>query len=238
METSLEKAPLILGIESSGKWGGIALFQEVLLYEINFYIRQSYSQSLFQALPFFLEKAQVNLRDIDYIAVDVGPGSFTGLRIGISAVKAFSLVYSFPLIPLSSLEILAYNYSEVDLPILSLVDAYTQEIFLAQYRFKNQEIQTLITPRLSKVREIKEIVQEPTLFVSETLEKWEDFLKRELSAYFIKPPLKPRLRASLLCEIAWLKLKKGEAEVISGKELLPFYLKPSEAERKKCFSSF
>jgi len=237
MEASVKKAPLILGVETSGKTGGLALFQEKLLIEINFQAQQSYSQTLFQFLPLLLEKTQLSMQDIQFIAIDIGPGSFTGLRIGLSAVKAFSLVYDYPLIPVSSLEVLAYNFFGTNIPIVSLIDAYTQEIFFAFYKFEGEVLKTLHPPKLIKLKELGDLIQEPALFVSETLEKWESYFVRELKTNFIKPLLKPALRASLVCEIAWLKLKGGEAKILSGEELLPLYLKPSEAERKRCLPS-
>lgn len=237
METSLKAKPLILGIETSGKTGGLALFQEKLLNEINFQAKESYSKTFFQFLPLLLEMGEISFEDIQIIAVDIGPGSFTGLRIGISAIKALSLVYPYPILPLSSLELLAYNFWGIDLPILSLVDAYTKEVFLALYKFEGETLKVLITPKLVKLAEVKNYIKEPTLFVSESLEKWEDYFTQEIKAHFIKPSIRPTLRASLLCEIAWLKIKKGEEAFITGEELLPLYLKPSEAERQKCLSS-
>ncbi|MDM7202759.1 MAG: hypothetical protein P3W84_000825, partial [Thermodesulfobacteriaceae bacterium] len=120
-------------------------------------------------------------------------------------------------------------------PILSIVDAYTKELFLALYKFEGDKMQTLYPPSLLKLNEIKYVIKEPTLFVSETLDKWEEYLKEELGDYLIKPLLKPTLRASLLCEIAWQKLMRREVELLSGEELLPLYLKASEAERKGCY---
>lgn len=235
METSLESTPLFLGIETSGKSGGLAFYKGQLLTEINFLAAKSYSQSLFNFLPFFLERGGYTFEEIQYIAVDIGPGSFTGLRIGISAIKALTLIYNYPIVPITSLEILAYNFSNSSYPILSIVDAYTKELFLALYKFEGDKMQTLYPPSLLKLNEIKYVIKEPTLFVSETLDKWEEYLKEELGDYFIKPLLKPTLRASLLCEIAWQKLMRREVELLSGEELLPLYLKASEAERKGCY---
>ncbi|MFN4131531.1 MAG: tRNA (adenosine(37)-N6)-threonylcarbamoyltransferase complex dimerization subunit type 1 TsaB [Caldimicrobium sp.] len=232
MEATL-KAPLILGIETSGKTGGLALFQEKLLIEITLQAQQSYSQILFHYLPLILEKTKVSMQDIQFIAVDIGPGSFTGLRIGISAIKAFSLVYNCPIIPISSLEVLAYPFYSSPFPILSLIDAYTQEIFIALYKYEGEFLKTLYPPNLVKLQDLGHLIQEPTLFVSETLEKWESHFKEKFREKFIKPLLKPSLRASLVCEIAWLKLNRGEAKLLHGEELLPLYLKPSEAERKR-----
>ncbi|MFN4196726.1 MAG: tRNA (adenosine(37)-N6)-threonylcarbamoyltransferase complex dimerization subunit type 1 TsaB [Caldimicrobium sp.] len=237
METSLKSKPLILGIETSGKTGGLALFQEKLLYEINFQAKESYSKTFFQFLPFLLEKGEISFEDVQIIAVDLGPGSFTGLRIGISAIKALSLVYPYSILPLSSLELLAYNFWGIDLPILSLVDAYTKEVFLALYKFEGEDLKILIPPKLVKIEEVKNYINEPTLFVSESLEKWEDYFAQKIKTYFIKPPIRPMLRASLLCEVAWLKIKKGEVNFITGDGLFPLYLKASEAERQKCLFS-
>uniref|UniRef100_A0A832LVU4 tRNA (Adenosine(37)-N6)-threonylcarbamoyltransferase complex dimerization subunit type 1 TsaB n=1 Tax=Caldimicrobium thiodismutans TaxID=1653476 RepID=A0A832LVU4_9BACT len=229
------EAPLILALETSGKTGGIALYKETLLGEINFSAKESYSKILFQNIPLLLERCGLKFEDIKLIAVDIGPGSFTGLRIGLSLVKALALVYDFPILPLNSLEVLAFRCYEASLPILSLVDAYTQEVYVGLYRFEEGQLKSLKDPTLLPYKELPKLIEEKTLFVSETLEKWEDYLSRKLGPLMVKPSFKVSLRASLLSELAWVKFKQGLLSPLRAEEVLPLYLKPSEAERKKCY---
>ena len=270
-------------IETSGTFGGIALFFKKKIWEIKFSSDRSYSSHLFRFLPFVLQpKSSIcqsnppfchpeppfcyseppfchpvspfshpeppfchpersegplpfpfSLDETDYFVVDVGPGSFTGLRVGVSLVKALTLVYEKPVIPVSSLEVLSFGYGCPDLPILSLVDAYTGEVFAGMYRWENGRLVTLLKPCLLRLEELESLIKERTLVVSETLEKWKDYLCERLSERVVFPSYPVHLSASLLGGLAMLKLSQGEAEVLSGDEVLPLYLKPSQAERKR-----
>jgi tRNA threonylcarbamoyl adenosine modification protein YeaZ len=224
--------PLILAIETSGKIGGIALFKKSLLGEVSLISKESYSTTVFRILPFLEKNLNFFLEEIDYYAIDIGPGSFTGLRIGLSILKGLSLVYPRPVIPVSSLEVLAANFINYPGNIISLVDAYSKEIFLASYRWENFSLKTLVSPFCIPLKDLPNYIDSPALFVSETLEKWEDFLKNKLENLFIKPPFSPNLSAGLVAKMAYVKLLNGDAELKDAETLLPLYLKPSEAERK------
>lgn len=224
--------PLILAIETSGKLGGIALFKEKPLVEITIRSKESYSKILFKILERIKEFYPFSLEEIDYYVINLGPGSFTGLRIGMSALKALDLVYKKPIIGINSLEALAFNFPRVTLPLACLVDAYTQEVFFALYRWKNFELISEVAPCCIPLEKVKNFIKEKTLFLSETLEKWESFFKEELKDFFLKPELSVNLSPGLLAKVAYYKLKRNLVEFKTGEEILPLYLKSSEAERK------
>jgi len=232
MEVQLKKC--LLALTTSGPSGSITLFKERPLFEITFIARESYARGLFKALAYLKENYQQEFEEIKYLAVDIGPGSFTGLRIGLSVAKALSLIKDLKILPISSLEILAWNYPLVEFPLLSIIDAYSKELFVALYKWDKDHLKILHPPSLIPLEEIKHLVRGPTLFLSETLEKWEEKFKVLFGDRFLKPPLRPRLSASLLAEIALIKVAKGEISPYSAEEVLPLYLKPSEAERKRC----
>jgi len=133
------EAPLILAIETSGKTGGIALFKEILLGEIALTSKKSYSTIIFNSLPFLEKNLGFFLKDIDYYAIDIGPGSFTGLRIGLSILKGLNLAFPKPVIPVSSLEVLATNFINYSGNIVSLIDAYSKEVFFASFCLLSME---------------------------------------------------------------------------------------------------
>ncbi len=224
--------PLIFAIETSGKTGGIAFYRGRVLGSITLYSTQSYNKILFNSLPFLIESTGVSLKEVDFYAVDVGPGSFTGLRIGLSVLKAFTLVHPRPVIPILSLEALCMNYISEKLPLVSLIDAYTKEVFFASYVWKDEKLKCLIPPRCVPLKDVISSIKSPSLFLSETLEKWESELTEGLKELFKKPLIPPVLSPELVAKLAYLKLLTGEARLLSGEEVLPFYLKASEAERK------
>jgi len=89
------------------------------IYDIG--MRQS--ESLVPAIDYVLEKVDLKSSDLDYTAISIGPGSFTGLRLAISAVKAIELAYDVPVYGISTLEMYEYCFKDFDLPVLSCVDA-------------------------------------------------------------------------------------------------------------------
>uniref|UniRef100_A0A7V6CEL3 tRNA (Adenosine(37)-N6)-threonylcarbamoyltransferase complex dimerization subunit type 1 TsaB n=1 Tax=Thermodesulfobacterium geofontis TaxID=1295609 RepID=A0A7V6CEL3_9BACT len=227
------ESPLILAIETSGKTGGIALFKENLLGEVTLLSKESYSNIIFKSLPFVEKNLNFSLDSLDYYAIDIGPGSFTGLRIGLSILKGLNLVYPRPVIPVSSLEVLTVNFLNYPGNIVSLIDAYSKEIFFASYKWENFYLKTLIAPMCIPLKDLPLYIDTPSLFLSETLEKWRDFLKSNLETLFLEPPFSPHLSAGLVAKLAYIKLRQGVAELKSAESLLPLYLKPSEAERKR-----
>ncbi len=227
--------------ETSGAFGGIAFLLGKKTWEIKFSADKSYSSHLFRFLPLIFQSnpsegalpTPFPLEEADYFVVDVGPGSFTGLRVGLSLVKALTLVHEKPVIPITSLEVLSFGYGCPDLPILPLVDAYTGEVFAGMYRWEKGRLTTLHEPCLLRLEELESLIQEKTLIVSETVEKWKDYISERLSHKVVFPSNPIELSASLLGRFAMLKLSQGEAKVLSGDEVLPLYLKPSQAERKR-----
>jgi len=164
--------------ETSGAFGGIAFLLGKKTWEIKFPAEKAYSNHLFRLLPLIFQSNPSEgaflppfpLEEADYFVVDVGPGSFTGLRVGLSLVKALTLVHKKPVIPISSLEALSFGYGCPDLPILSLVDAYTGEVFAGMYKWEKGRLATLLEPCLLRLEELESLIQEKTLIVSETLE--------------------------------------------------------------------
>jgi tRNA threonylcarbamoyladenosine biosynthesis protein TsaB len=227
--------------ETSGAFGGIAFLLGKKTWEIKFSADKSYSSHLFRFLPLIFQSnlsegalpTPFPLEEADYFVVDVGPGSFTGLRVGLSLEKALTLVHEKPVIPITSLEVLSFGYGCPDLPILSLVDAYTGEVFAGMYKWEKGRLTTLLEPCLLSLEELENLIQEKTLIVSETLDKWKDYLSERLSHKVVFPSTPVELSAALLGRLAMLKLSQGEAKVLSGDEVLPLYLKPSQAERKR-----
>jgi len=134
--------PLILAIETAGKVGGIAVIKDTLLGSITLKAQRSYSQILFKCLDFLIQTLQIPLEKIDFYAIDLGPGSFTGLRIGLSVLKVLNLVYPKPVIPLVSLEVLAFEVTDHSYPIVSILDAYSNEVLLGIYKWEDKTLKT------------------------------------------------------------------------------------------------
>ena len=96
-------------------------------------IGMNQSETLVPAIDSALEKAGLAKNELDYTALTIGPGSFTGLRLGISALKAIECAFGTPIYGISSLEAYAYAYKEFDLPVLACIDANKDRFFAGLY---------------------------------------------------------------------------------------------------------
>jgi len=128
----------ILAIESSSFCGGVALIDEKsLLGEITFCSSKTYSTRLLPEVDQLLLKTGLNLKDISLIAVSLGPGSFTGLRIGLSNAKAMAMALDIPIIGIPTLDAFAFNVlGREGEKVFSIIRARKKEIYGAFFEFK------------------------------------------------------------------------------------------------------
>ena len=127
--------PLMLGLDTSHQRGSVAVSRgREVLSEILFDASDTHSATLMPAVDAALRSAKSSLGDIDVIAVVSGPGSFTGLRIGLATAKGFAAYRRRPVVPVSSLEVLAAAFPFAAHPVLPLIDARRGEVYGACYR--------------------------------------------------------------------------------------------------------
>lgn len=128
----------ILSIDTSSSICSIAILEdENVIYEKTIEDALTHSQKLMPMIEEAFRSSHLSLKDIDLYACNVGPGSFTGIRIGISTVKAFVDVFQKPCIGISSLESLAYRISSEEGIICSLLDAKNQNIYGGIFHYQN-----------------------------------------------------------------------------------------------------
>ena len=104
-----------------------------------FDIGMKQSEILIPVIQEVLQKVGLETKDLNYTALTIGPGSFTGLRLGISALKAIELAYNIPIFGISSLKAYGYPYYDLDMPVLSCIDA-NKDKFYATIREDNKEV--------------------------------------------------------------------------------------------------
>ncbi|MEJ6950780.1 tRNA (adenosine(37)-N6)-threonylcarbamoyltransferase complex dimerization subunit type 1 TsaB [Natronospora cellulosivora (SeqCode)] len=133
---------LILGIDTSSSLGAIGLFDENgLVAEANIRLFHRHSEELISNIEFILKQSARSSKELSAIAVVSGPGSFTGLRIGLSTAKTFAQVLEIPLVSLSSLDVLAYNLNFSETYIVPLIDAKRERVYTSIYSKWDQDIQ-------------------------------------------------------------------------------------------------
>jgi len=167
-------------------------------------------------------------KDLDAIAVTTGPGSFTGVRIGIALVKGLAFATGKPVVPLSSLELLAMNAGMSAVPVCTMFDARKGEVYTATFSFADGFKPTRMEKAADPITVIDETV-EPTLFIGDGATRYRELICGRLGSLAIFPEEHlHRPKASAAIPLAINLLRSGAA--VSPFELLPRYLRLSEAE--------
>ena len=131
----------ILGIDTSTHSTSVCVIEdEKLICEYTVNTKKTHSQKLMVMIESMIKESYLNIKDIDSIAICIGPGSFTGLRISMATAKAIAQVRNLPIIAVNSLESLAFNMNLCDKKICSILDAQRTQVYMGQYKFENNRL--------------------------------------------------------------------------------------------------
>ena len=151
---------LILGIESATAQVGCAIGgHEGVLASAHSARNRRHAESLTPSIQFVCRQARVELSEIGALAVDIGPGLFTGLRVGVATARALAQALRVPVIPVSSLDLLAFPARFSDKVIAAVIDARRGELFSALYRQVPGGVQRITEPRVSTPEDLRAELQ-------------------------------------------------------------------------------
>lgn len=221
---------LILGIDTSGKTASVCLADEKTVFaQTTVLTRLTHSQVILPMVEKLLEDTQTQLVDVDCIAVATGPGSYTGLRIGISAVKAICFAQSKLSIGISTLESLAYNCICADAIILPMMKARPDIAYFGIFQSENGKITRLKDDDISNIFEIKELLPDDKKIILTGDYAEECFEKIFLNCENVSlaPPALRLQLASSLCACALVR----QEEFSSPDKLEASYLQITKAEK-------
>jgi tRNA threonylcarbamoyl adenosine modification protein YeaZ len=222
---------MLLAMDTSTDSAGLALVQDgQTLAEANWRCGQNHSVELLPRLTQLLSEAKVELQSINCVLVAKGPGSFNGLRVGLSTAKGLAFSLNIPIIGISSLELEAYQHAQSDLPIGPIFNAGRGEIATALYQNKDDEWQQLTAEHITTVDALDSEINSKTLFCGEYVPVIADELKKKLKGKAVIAPDKPR-RSSLLAELAKGRLQAGDYD--SPTTLQPLYLRRPAITRRR-----
>ena len=183
----------ILGIDSSTPGCSVALLNNGTIVSEQIADPQpSYSKFLLQMVDQVLKQGEVRLDDVDGFAVTLGPGSFTGLRIGVSLLKGFILATEKPFVGINSLEALASTVDSPGLPVCTALDARKQELYAAVFENKNNRPVPVVPESALAPEALCAAIEAPTLFIGNGVERYRDLFRKSLRDRFVEPegPLK------------------------------------------------
>ena len=222
---------ILLAIDTCFSSASVAVASEEKLYGL-YYIdnKLTHSTKLIPMIENVLTELDLSMSDIDAIACTNGPGSFTGIRIGMATAKGLSFPDNKPIMPLSSLEVAAYNFPCQPLPICAMTDARNSQVFYGKFIFSEKGFETLIPPTASETSQVVKEITSPTIVLGDGSVKYGDILKQNENIIFTPPHLNMPSAASLAAA-AFDKIKTSgfpPAETINA-----LYIRKSSAEQEK-----
>lgn len=221
----------ILAIDTSTTSGSIALLEdEQLVAELTICSKKTHAERLLPSIKNLLDNAHTKIEDIDGFALTSGPGSFTGLRIGLSTVKGLAWSLNKPIVGVSTLEALAMNLPYADKPICPMLDARKKEVYAGIYKFQDAECSCIMPDTAISPTALVERIQEPTIFIGDGIQVFKSQILNLKSQILIAPPHLWPIKAFNIGMLAVQRFRRGE--IISPENIKLNYLRPSEAEIK------
>ena len=224
----------ILGIDTSSMAASVAVIEDnKLICEYTINTKKTHSQKLMPMIENMLGLSDLNVREIDAIAVCEGPGSFTGLKIGMATAKAIAHVNDIPVIGVNSLEALAANMNLCDKKICSILDAQRNQVYTGRYQYEGTKLVEIKEIGIQQIDELlEELAQsgEQWILVGEAVYKYEDKI-REISNIEIPAASNNVTKAGSLCSVAKVKFDEGK-DIFDCYTVNPLYIRKSQAEEQ------
>lgn len=225
----------LLAIDCSAKSASCAIIEDEKIIASSFVnTNLTHSQTLLPMVNCALDSSKTSINEIDAFAVSAGPGSFTGIRIGISAIKGMATPKNVPCVSVSTLYAVAENFIDRDALICAVMDARCNQFYCALFRVKDGKIKRLCPDRTEKAEILaaeimKNRVKCPIIIAGDGAEIFFPFVENKSNTFLAEEHL--RYQNGVGVAFAGLKtFKKGE--FVSPEKLLPVYLRLPQAERE------
>lgn len=226
----------LLAIDSSSIAGSVAYIKEdKLIGEYYLCDKLTHSQTIMPMLEHLTKLIKFDLKTLDAIAVTSGPGSFTGLRIGVTAAKVLAFTLKVPIIGVPTLDSLAYSFSFTDYFICPIMDARRNQVYTALYQWKEDKLERLtdyLAIDLNEYLEKLQLKQNKVIFIGDGIKPYEEMIREQLKDQAVfAPTFSSQQRASVLAAVAMQYYREGKTEDPSL--FVPMYLRKSQAERER-----
>jgi tRNA threonylcarbamoyl adenosine modification protein YeaZ len=226
---------MLLAIDTSTDTASLALAQDkTMLAELTWRSKQNHTTQLLPNLNYLFSITGTDVKSLTGIIIAQGPGSFNGLRVGVSAAKGLAFSLEIPIVGINSLAMAAYQYAETGLPVCAIFNAGRNEIATATYQKKYGKWQEISKADIVTVEHFCNQISQKTLFCGEFLPVVSRQIKSLLKAKAVIPPQIPDIkRASFLLELGKQRLDEGDLD--DAVTLAPIYLRrpPIGAPKKE-----
>lgn len=224
----------ILAIETSALVASAAIVEDSKLiaeYTLNF--KMTHSQTIMPMIDEICNKTELDLSTIDYIACSAGPGSFTGLRIGAATAKGLAHGLDIPIVPVPTLDALAYNIFDTNKIVCPIMDARRKQVYSSFYKWENGKLQMLtkhMAEPMADIIQMAENFEREVIFIGDGVDVHKHELDKNI-LFTLAPASCNMQRAGTVGVIAMDYVKEGK--FVNGSDFAPVYLRKSQAERER-----
>jgi len=212
---------MLLAIDTSTRYAGVALADsERLVASHTWHSGVNHTAELMPAVVKLLQDRNIAVRDLDAVAVALGPGGFSALRVGVSVGKGLCAAGSIPILGVGSLDLEAFPYAGSGMPVCALLESGRSEAASALFGANGQRLRV---DRVSTATELMEEIAQTTLFCGEGVARWAEEIKSGLGNKAVICSPAPSVRVWSLVSIARQRLNAGEVDDLDT--LQPQYLR-------------
>lgn len=226
---------IVLGLDTASKSASVAVTEDgVLRGEATVCHALTHSQTLMPMLSDMLCRCGMQIEQVELIGVSAGPGSFTGLRIGVATAKALAHALGRPVVGVSTLKSIAYNLPFCAYPIAALLDARRNQAYAGVYRHRGGVCETVMADAalpIAALLDTLDALDTPVVFAGDGTATFADAARSRLGERALFAPAGSNLvLASSVCALATDEAQAGHS--VRYDRLVPAYFRKSQAERE------
>ena len=219
----------VLAIETATLAGGVALYEEGRVIGLSLLdVQLTHSERLMAMVHRLLEDCRATLDDVDGLAVSIGPGSFTGLRVGAATAKGLALARGWPVAPVPTLDALAAGLPFADAAVCPILDARKGEVYLGLYGWTGEAMSRRSEYLALPPERAVERLPSPVIVLGDGVAACRPYWRHLGGGVRVAPPAQSVPSAAVVAQIGHAVLAAGQG--IDGDALEPLYLRPSESE--------
>lgn len=213
--------------------GGVAVVDEErgLIAETRLNVKTTHSERLMTVIDHVLKQSEMGLDGIDAFAVAIGPGSFTGLRIGLSTAKGLSYVTGKPIVAVPTLEAFAYNFPYCSYPVCLMLDARKGEVYAAVFKWEDGALRRMVEDASVRAETLVQGLEGAVLFAGEGATIYKSAILQVMKGRAVFASSEKMVPSP--ANVAALGLAKAaRGEFADAPSAVPRYIRKSEAEVK------
>ncbi len=221
---------MILGLETSTSMASLGVVSEdETLAELKVDLKAEYSRKLMSAIDCLLTSVSLDPNELSGLSISIGPGSFTGLRVGLATIKGLAYSLGKPIVAIPSLDAIAWRFGYLSCVIASIIDAKKEEIYVALYQKRKDNLERISPYLVLPPQGLSKIITRKTLFVGPGVGAFRKRISESLKdkALFLSEEI-CYVSGEAIARMGMRKLLRGEFENIG--KLEPLYVRESDAQ--------